>query len=37
MSYENMKSNSSNAISKLLAAAEKAGGGTEKKSYGDDG
>ena len=36
MSYENMKSNSSNAISKLLAAAEKAGGGTEKKSYGDD-
>ena len=36
MSYTNMKSNSSDAISKLLAAAEKAGGGTEKKSYGDD-
>ena len=36
MSYENMKSNSSNAISKLLAAAEKAGGGTEKKSYADE-
>lgn len=36
MSYANMKSNSSDAISKLLAAAEKAGGGTEKKSYGDD-
>tara|TARA_A100001201_G_scaffold120341_1_gene103858 strand:- start:64 stop:942 length:879 start_codon:yes stop_codon:yes gene_type:complete len=31
-----MKSNSSDAISKLLAAAEKAGGGTEKKSYGDE-
>ena len=36
MSYTNMKSNSSDAISKLFAAAEKAGGGTEKKSYGDD-
>ena len=36
MSYANMKSSSSDAISKLLAAAEKAGGGTEKKSYGDD-
>ena len=36
MSYTNMKSNSSDAISKLLAAAEKAGGGTEKKSYGDE-
>jgi len=36
MSYANMKSNSSDAISKLLAAAEKAGGGTEKKSYGDE-
>tara|TARA_Y100000356_G_C11240608_1_gene280685 strand:- start:1 stop:879 length:879 start_codon:yes stop_codon:yes gene_type:complete len=31
-----MKSSSSDAISKLLAAAEKAGGGTEKKSYGDE-
>ena len=36
MSYANMKSSSSDAISKLLAAAEKAGGGTEKKSYGDE-
>ena len=36
MSYTNMKSNSSDAISKLLAAAEKAGGGTEKKSYADE-
>ena len=37
MSFSNMKSNSSDAISKLLAAAEAAGGGgTEKKSYVDE-
>lgn len=37
MSFSNMKSNSSDAISKLLAAAEAAGGGSnEKKSYVDE-
>ena len=35
MAYENMKAARDTAIGKLLAAAEKAGGG-EKKSYSDD-
>ena len=36
MSYTNMKASRDTTISKLLDAAEKAGGGNEKKSYGDD-
>ena len=36
MSYTSMKASRDTAISKLLDAAEKAGGGNEKKSYGDD-
>ena len=35
MSFANLKRNKSN-ISKLIQAAESAGGGNEKKSYGDD-
>jgi hypothetical protein len=35
MSFANLKRNKSN-ISKLIQAAESAGGGSEKKSYGDD-
>ena len=33
MSYTNMKASRDTTISKLLDAAEKAGGGNEKKSY----
>lgn len=36
MSFSNLKSKRSAAISQLVAAAEKVGGGGEKKSYGDD-
>ena len=35
MSFENLKRNR-DQISKLISAAEKVGGSTEKKSYGDD-
>jgi hypothetical protein len=36
MSFANLKSKRSAAISQLVAAAEKVGGGGEQKSYGDD-
>jgi hypothetical protein len=36
MSFDKLKANRSAAIGKLVAEAEKAGGGGQKKSYGDD-
>jgi len=36
MSFNKLKKARADSISKLVAAAEKVGGGTEKKSYGDD-